>query len=162
MKTLAFHSSPRSKGGYIVLVHTAKSPDHAEWSAYVQEVAVLLSTARAPVHAFVATDGGSPDAAQRRSLAEVFNQGDALTHVFTEDAFIRGVVTAFRWIARARAVAHSPSDFSRVCEECEVAATEVLVDFNRAQEQLSHTITMLQRIRESMSASQQPGTASER
>jgi hypothetical protein len=150
MKTLAFRSRSCANGAYLVLLHTSAPPDTNEWKAYVRAVATLLAEARGPLHAFVATDGGSPDAAQRRVLAEAFNRGNALTHVFTTDAFVRGVVTAFRWIARARAAAHSPDDFLHVCNEVGLIASEVLADFVEAEHALDVQCAMLASIRASM------------
>jgi hypothetical protein len=117
VKTLAFRSATRAGIRFIVLLHTAAEPDLEEWNAYLRQVKAMLSVNGELVHTFVATDGGGPIAAQRKSLADVIHgsEGDLLTHVFTRDPFVRGIVTAFRWIARAKAVAHAPEEFERVC-----------------------------------------------
>jgi hypothetical protein len=149
MKTLAFRGRSGGETGYLVLLHTSEAPDPEEWRAYVREFESILSDRRRPVHAFVATDGGSPDAAQRKELAEVVMTGDALTHVFTTDAVIRGVVTAFRWIARSRAVAHLPREFPEVCAACGLVASEVMSDFNELRRSLPR-VEMVARIAASM------------
>jgi hypothetical protein len=96
----------------------------------------MLSTIDGRVHAFIATDGGGPNAAQRKELAQVVSQGraDMLSHIFTKDPFIRGIVTAFRWISGARAVAHLPSAFASVCAESDLAAADVLRELESAQQ----------------------------
>lgn len=149
MKTLAFRSRSDREPPYLVLVHNALAPDPEEWSAYVSEFAKLMAAGKGPVHAFVSTDGGSPDAAQRKQLADVVNTGEALTHVFTTDAVIRGVVTAFRWLARARAVAHQPKEFPTVCIECGVSPFEVMKDFNDLRRSIPN-VQMVSRIADSM------------
>lgn len=135
-KTLLFRAFESRGQPFLVLVHTAAPPDLHEWRAYLQEVARLLATTDRQVHSFVVTDGGGPGAAQRKELADVIEggRGDLLTHVFTTDQFVRGIVTAFRWIARSKAVAHAPSDFSAVCAECGVAAREVMAGLIQVQE----------------------------
>lgn len=138
MKTLAFRSGGSHDRPYFVLAHTVAAPDPEEWQQYVSAVAEVMTTVSATMHVFVATDGGSPNPAQRKQLAAAFgsSKADSWTHVFTTDSFIRGVVTAFRWIARAHATAHAPEDFPRVCNEYGVSPIAVLRDFTEAQKLL--------------------------
>ncbi|MET0287368.1 MAG: hypothetical protein ABW352_22980 [Polyangiales bacterium] len=135
MKTLAFRSATRSGIRFIVLLHTAAEPDLEEWNAYLRQVKAMLSVNGELVHAFVATDGGGPIAAQRKSLADVIHgsEGDLLTHVFTRDPFVRGIVTAFRWIARSKAVAHAPEEFELVCARVGVTPHHVADVFTELQ-----------------------------
>jgi hypothetical protein len=119
-----------------VLLHNQGVPHARGWNAYVDAIEKLLATSRSRVHVFVATDGGGPDPAQRRALARAFERGDALTHVFTNDVVVRGIVTAFRWIAGTRAVAHQPRDFGRVCGEAGHDSAEVLACMSAAQSDL--------------------------
>lgn len=150
MNTLAFCRGSYESRPYFALAHTAAAPDAAEWLSYVQAVArcVTESQADVTVHSFVVTDGGGPNAAQRRELAEAFNSGvcQAWTHVFTEDAFVRGIVTAFRWIARANATAHAPSEFADLCREYAYAPTVVLADLLELQRELPplHVLSRIQ------------------
>ncbi|MET0388501.1 MAG: hypothetical protein ABW321_21195 [Polyangiales bacterium] len=149
MKTLAFRSGRSStEQRYFVLAHTAVEPSQAEWDAYCQAVAGVMPEARSTVHAFVATDGGGPNPAQRRQLAAAFARGrvEGWTHVFTTDGFVRGIVTAFRWIARAHATAHVPAEFAHVCTECGLSPSHVLNDFVELQKELPrvHGIGLLE------------------
>jgi hypothetical protein len=135
MNTLAFRSAVRSGKRFLVLLHSAAEPDMEEWNAYLREVKSALSTNGELVHAFVATDGGGPIAAQRKGLADVIHhsEGDLMTHVFTRDPFVRGIVTAFRWIARSRADAHAPEEFEQICDQVGVPAYQVAEVFAQLQ-----------------------------
>lgn len=135
MKTLAFRSATRSGVRFFVLLHSASEPDLEEWNAYLREVKQALTASTDLVHTFVATDGGGPIAAQRKSLADVIQggAGDLLTHVFTRDPFVRGIVTAFRWIARSKAIAHAPEEFEQACGAVGLTPHQVLDVFAEAQ-----------------------------
>jgi hypothetical protein len=81
-----------------------------------------------------------------------------MTHVFTTSSLTRGIVTAFRWVARARAVAHLPEAFPGVCELCNVPAPAVLADLAVLQATLPPValLTQLRRAaRDSSSSSRQ-------
>ena len=149
MKTLAFRLCTTGKRPYLVLLHNEQEPDAAEWHAYVRTVRDTLATNEGRVHAFIATDGGGPNAAQRKELAQVVTQGgaDMLSHIFTKDPFIRGIVTAFRWISGARAVAHLPSAFVSACEECGHSPAEVLRELESVQNEFAR-VDVLQRMSE--------------
>lgn len=136
MKTFAFRSG-KANAPYFVLLHTEEDPEQDDWAEYVRAIGVMVASEGRHVHAFVATDGGGPNASQRQELASVV-QGSrgAVTHVFTTNSFVRGIVTAFRWVAGARALAHHPREFLEVCERCNVSPYEVLADFGAAQKSL--------------------------
>ena len=144
MKTLAFRRSSKAASPYLVLLHTASKPDAAEWTRYVATVSATLAAHRGTMHVFIATDGGGPDASQRKELAQVVanSSAEALSHIFTTDAFIRGIVTAFRWISKARAAAHLPSDLAAVCAELGHASKDVLDDFALVQKTLPTVRTL--------------------
>lgn len=135
-----------SGAAYLVLLHSADQPTVAEWTGYVQEVEAALPGARGTLHIFVATDGGAPNAAQRKQLAEAFDRSStpALTHVFSTSAFVRGVVTAFSWMTRSHAIAHAPRDFSAVCAECSLEPAAVLNDLLSAQSSFISVQVLLQ------------------
>jgi hypothetical protein len=145
MKTLAFRRSPTAAQPYLVLVHAREAPDAQEWDAYVATVAETMTAAVGRVNVFVATDGGGPNPAQRKALADAFNNGlgDAWTHVFTTDAFVRGVVTAFNWVAKAHATAHLPSEFVNVCNECGIAPTEVMKELTAIHKTFQRVNTLV-------------------
>jgi hypothetical protein len=151
MQTLAFRSCESSSRRYLVLLHTAEEPRLGEWREYVSAVQATLAGASERVYAFVATDGGSPNAIQRRLLADVVMRGPhgAQTLVFTTDTFIRSVVTAFSWIAKPGASAHAPREFADICTKHGLAPREVLQEFTSLQKSFPRVLT-LERIVESM------------
>jgi hypothetical protein len=119
----------------MVLLHTAATPLPLEWAAYLTALGATLAASRQVVHVYIATDGGAPSAVQRKDLAETVERGPVspLNHIFTTDPFVRGIVTAFGWIAKARAVAHLPGDLQRVCLEIGHSPGEVMQDFARVE-----------------------------
>jgi hypothetical protein len=145
MKSLAFRQCSTAGGKtYVVLLHTAAAPDEAEWKAYVDAVRAMVMVSVTEVHVFIATDGGGPDARQRRDLAAVVARGshDTVTHVFTTDAFVRAIVAAFRWIAGARAFAYAPHEFSDVCRRYGLSHLAVLKSFAEIQASLPKITTL--------------------
>jgi hypothetical protein len=157
MKSLAFARGSRADRPYLVLIHTAAEPDAVEWQMYITAVRGLLSKQPGLVRTFVATDGGGPNAAQRKALADVIHlgPGDLLTHVFTTSTLIRSVVTAFRWLAGSRAIAHPPREFTTVCRGYGVETKDVLDDFTLVQKQLE-PVAMLQEIERALPRQQAP------
>jgi hypothetical protein len=142
--TLAFRRSSGPGHPFMVLLHDARVPDPLEWKSYLEALGATLAIAKAQVHVFIATDGGGPNAAQRKELAAVLERGpaDALSHIFTTDAFVRGIVTAFRWIARARAVAHTPTELALACSACRHSASDVLAELAALQESFTPVETL--------------------
>jgi hypothetical protein len=138
MISFAFRCGADARHVYFVLLHTAELPDANLWSQYVDAVGAAILHSRTAVNVFAVTDGGGPDSGQRRALAEAFarDQHGAMTHVFTTSTFTRGIVTAFRWIARARAEAYLPVEFPTVCKRCGVPAQAVLEDLRLLQKHM--------------------------
>jgi hypothetical protein len=145
MQTLAFRPCTSPHGNYILLLHTAEHPATAEWREYVSAVQALLAESTAMVRAFVATDGGSPNATQRRLLADAVMRGTQMhTHVFTSDLFIRSVVTAFSWIAKPGATAHAPWELGKVCENCGVSVADISRELQDLQKSFPKVLTLEQ------------------
>jgi hypothetical protein len=153
MQTLAFQLCTSSSPRYVALLHTAEEPRHEEWKAYVAAAQELLAGAESRVYAFVVTDGGSPNALQRRMLADVVMRGNLglQTHVFTTNLLVRSVVTAFSWIAKPGAVAHAPRDFANVCQMCGLSAQDVIPRFGALQRSIPKVFA-LERVIESLGA----------
>jgi hypothetical protein len=135
MTSFAFRPSTETGHSYFVLLHTVDAPDAATWNQYVGALAAVIAQSKTAVQVFAATDGGGPGPGQRRALAAVFaqDQRGAITHVFTTSTVTRGIVTAFHWVARTRAVAHLPSDFPAICARCRIPARAVFNDLLRLQ-----------------------------
>jgi hypothetical protein len=88
----------RCEGRVIVVAHTAAAPSLEEWSGYAREVEALLSRSNPDdVRTVVFTDGGGPDAEQRRKLTEVRGWNVVRVAVVTQSLAVRGIVTAFSW-----------------------------------------------------------------
>jgi hypothetical protein len=138
MDCFAFRLSTSPQLPYVVLLHSAESPDIATWNHYVETLATFLTRSRSTVHVFAVTDGGGPDPGQRRALAGAFapDRLGSTTHVFTTSTFTRGIVTAFHWLARSRAVAHRPEEFPSVCSQYLIPARAVLDDLQTLQKAL--------------------------
>jgi hypothetical protein len=127
VKALAFRrvSGPTD---YFVVLQTTKDPERGEWDDYMAELELVLSQPGPTVPLLIATDGGSPNGAQREQLARLVTRRGrtAMSHVFGNSAVLRLVVNAFLWIARERAEFHAPAAFSQVCDAHEVTARDAL------------------------------------
>jgi len=158
MKTFDFRSSADEQHTYFVLLHTVEAPDATTWSQYVAALAEWIARSRTTIHIFAVTDGGGPDSAQRKALAKAFalDRRGATTHVFTTSASTRGIVTAFHWLARSRAVAHEPGDFPLICEQCRIPAGAVLDDLLLLQRALP-PVALLAQIGRAVRSSLGPG-----
>jgi hypothetical protein len=148
---MAFRACAADDRGYLVLLHREAPPTDDEWTAYLEGVRKQLAGATARVHAIVATDGGGPNANQRKQLAALLPKGEGtlLTHVFTTNVVVRGIVTAFHWLVRAGAVAHDPAEFASVCESLGLSPRAVLRELLEAQKALP-PVAVLEAIAESM------------
>jgi len=134
----AFRVSPDAPRPFVVLLHTGETPEGDIWSQYVDVLSELLPRTKTAVPIFAVTDGGGPDSGQRRALARAFapDRLGAMTHVFTTSAFTRGIVTAFHWVARSRAVAHLPGEFPAVCERAQTPVGAALDELFLLQKRL--------------------------
>jgi hypothetical protein len=89
-----------------VWLHTANDPAPAEWTRACQAVAALLSAKKgsvATLRKFVITDGGAPNATQRKQMNQDTLRGVAvktvvITSVLRTNPIKRGIVTALQWI----------------------------------------------------------------
>jgi hypothetical protein len=158
MNTFAFRSRFDAEHAYFVLLHTKAAPDATTWTRYVDALAEQIARSTRTIHIFAVTDGGGPDPGQRRALAEAFaaDRRGAMTHVFTTSAFTRGIVTAFHWVARSRAVAHNPDVFALVCEQCQVPVRAVLDDLFAVQKALP-AVALLAQLEHSSRSSRSQG-----
>lgn len=138
MNTFAFRPSTDARHSYFVLLHTEDAPDAEIWSQYVAALSARIAHGTSTINVFAVTDGGGPDPGQRRALAAAFARDHfgSITHVFTTSSVTRGIVTAFHWLARSRAVAHPPEEFTAICARCNIAAAAVLEDLVRLQAEL--------------------------
>jgi hypothetical protein len=92
VKTMVF----KSCGGVLLCVHGAEDPRPDEWLAYVNYCLELPASCN---KALVLTDGGGPNAAQRKLLQDRYlaKHRDYRVAVMTDAAVVRGIVKALNW-----------------------------------------------------------------
>jgi hypothetical protein len=104
----------RVVGNVHLIVVGEKNPTVADWNAYVHAVQIeerngLNITAQ--MRTLVFSDGGGPNAAQRKLAADVLNGRSTPVAIVTNSAIMRGVMTALRWF-NPQASAFAPSELS--------------------------------------------------
>lgn len=138
MKSFA-HSRGSSDGlVYFALAHTKDPPDDAAWKSYLDAIAAAAGSVQQSIPLIVVTDGGAPNAMQRRAWAAAVERARVppFAHIFSDDTFVRGVVTAFHWLSRNPVVAHSPRDFVEVCAGAKIPPEQALYDLITLQKSL--------------------------
>src|SRR5690606_12922715 len=81
--------------GFLLAAHTATNPSHAEWGAMTTYVKSLRPDQLKGT--LVYTEGGSPNALQRKQLRDAFLQGRGVSPpsaVLTNSALARTAITA--------------------------------------------------------------------
>jgi hypothetical protein len=82
------------RGQIMVVVHNAKPPTEDDWRAYIEGIkSTDLKTGRS----IVFTDGGAPNAEQRKILNQTLAGAHVPGVVISPSTFVRGVVTALSW-----------------------------------------------------------------
>lgn len=92
----------------LVLVHTAENPNDEEWMSYVREI---QRQGKDLLPQIVLTEGGRPNTVQRKALTDVLAGRSVKVAVLSEQAMVRGVVTAIGWFNKD-IKAFSPSNLS--------------------------------------------------
>lgn len=100
-RTMAFSRM----GTCVVLVHSPAPPSDREWAAYVD---FLEAQKAQQTKILVVTEGGSPSAAQRARLTEIFGKKGVPTAVLTDSSIVRGVVQALNWFVQGALRAFAP------------------------------------------------------
>lgn len=129
MKTVALKSVVTVREApYLIVLHTAQAPDAEEWRSCIVAGEAAAKIARGAMHAFVITDGGGPDSAQRKELARALLglHIQLSAHVFTNSARVRGISTALRWMKLSTPDVYRPGEFAAVCADCSVSPQHVL------------------------------------
>jgi hypothetical protein len=93
-------------GGLMLLAHTTRPPNDAEWDPYFRE---LVKHDPKLLRNLVFTDGGAPSGAQRKQVNDFLNGQASTAAVVTMSTMVRGVVTALSWF-NAQVKAYSPND----------------------------------------------------
>jgi hypothetical protein len=80
----------------IVMLHTVKTPPQDEWDRYLDE---LRRYDVSQLGLLVFTDGGAPNARQRKGLNDVLGKRVFLRAVVTNSSAVRKIVTAIGWFS---------------------------------------------------------------
>jgi len=88
-------------GRVLVVAHTKSAPGET-WNAFVRELSAHAATHwRSAPCILVFSDGGGPDAVQRKALLDAVPQiRNARGAVLSSNALIRGITTAFSWFTK--------------------------------------------------------------
>lgn len=90
-------------GNIIIAVHNKEAPDNETWNSFIE---ITLATGRANgndlsnVRQLVVTEGGGPNAAQRKAVdiaSNSMNGKKVSVAVVTGSPVVRGIVTVFNW-----------------------------------------------------------------
>ena len=81
-------------GDLMILVHTAHAPNETEWKEYIEAV---RASDLDKLKTLVFTDGGAPNAAQRKSVNEVLDGKTSPGAIVSHSMLVRGVVSALSW-----------------------------------------------------------------
>lgn len=132
--------------GFVYAVHDHRAPSDEEWGAYLAACSEVIANCPDPqgASALAITDGGAPNAEQRRAVVALVQQhyGKGVERirsaVVSDSAVVRGVVTAFSWhipeirifapVAIDPALEHArlaSADFPIVLSDLEELATTV-------------------------------------
>jgi hypothetical protein len=92
LSTLAF----AAVGDLLVLCYSTVDPSDADWEIWIQRERQMAHRA-----VLVSTEGGSPNARQRKRVAEETDMKGAMRPplaLLTDSATVRSIMTAFSWI----------------------------------------------------------------
>lgn len=109
-------------GSTLVVVHDATHPSDSDWQIYLDAIRANQDVITAQL---IVTDGGSPNAAQRRASLE-YARGRPVpaTAVISGSVLVRGVVSALSWFMKDRIRAFARDEFDEACEFV-AASTEI-------------------------------------
>lgn len=85
----------------VCALHSKRSPSDEEWEEYlghIQAARELLNGGHGGVAGLAVTDGGAPNAAQRKRLAEIVRGWEPIGAVVSESLLVHGIVTALSWL----------------------------------------------------------------
>jgi len=88
----------RLEGPILVCVNAAENPTDAEWTRYLDAGRAALPKCKGIL---VVTDGGGPNAMQRKQIDEMPEARDLPVAVVTASLAARGIVTAISWFGKA-------------------------------------------------------------
>jgi hypothetical protein len=113
------------EGRLLVVAHTTAVPGET-WNAFVRDITAHASKhwESAGPRVLVFSDGGGPDAVQRKALLDAVPQiRNARGAVLSGNTLIRGIATAFSWFTDGFRV-FAPADFGAALAWLELEKTE--------------------------------------
>jgi hypothetical protein len=101
-------------GTMLVVVHDATHPSDSDWQIYLDAIRANRDVIVAQL---IVTDGGSPNASQRRASLEFARDRPVpVTAVISGSVLVRGVVSALSWFMKDRIRAFARDEFDEACE----------------------------------------------
>jgi hypothetical protein len=107
-------------GGLLLLAHTDRPPNDAEWEQYIAE---LAKHDPRQLRSLTFTDGGGPSAAQRKQVNDYLAGQASPCAVVTSSSMVRGLVSALGWF-NAQIKTYSPRDLDAALKHLAVTADE--------------------------------------
>lgn len=77
-----------------IVVHSREAPSNEEWDEYLEYYVAHLDKCQ---RILVISDGGGPNAVQRKKTSEAIKNTKTMTAVCTDQMLVRGIVTALAW-----------------------------------------------------------------
>jgi hypothetical protein len=132
----------------VVWLHTTEDPSAELWAAALQKIAVVTEELGdlSKLFSFALTDGGAPNAEQRRSLFTELLKGEVKSAVVTtvlSNPIKRGIATALLWL-NPNFRAFSPLQFSQALDHLGLQKykSELLDSFDKMQAELPPIMTL--------------------
>lgn len=108
----------------LILVHGPDNPSDVDWNSYASFVR-KTQAGSAPLKALLVwTEGGAPNAMQRKAVLEATAAHETVTCVCTNSVVVRGVITALGWVSKARFHAFDFDGVDRALDTLEVPVAE--------------------------------------
>ncbi len=131
--------------GVLYAIHTTAAPSEAEWMGYLNELSQLRAQLAEPsaVRGLTLTDGGAPNAGQRRRLVQTAGEAAIRASIVTDSALVRGAVTALSWVKQGPR-AYPPARFDDALANLELppsAAKSIIEDLLAIQHTMAPVST---------------------
>jgi len=125
---------------YLLALHNRSSPSEAEWTAFwslIQDH--YAQPGAADFIGIVVTEGGGPNARQRKLVSALAKDRLAKGSVISDNPLIRGVVTAFQWLSISQMKSFSPAHAGAAFDYATLTGSErerALRDFTELGEKI--------------------------
>lgn len=113
-----------------IVVHSKEAPTNEEWDSYLEYYGGHLDQCQ---RILVVSDGGGPNAVQRKKTSEAIKNTRTITAVCTDQMLVRGIVTALAWFNNKIEAfpKRNISDALKFLGASEAAAARILVEAGR-------------------------------